>query len=494
MHTSAADPRTEEAGTQKASTGSAELSAALRVVRSDLNALVRGVDPKEVELTDAVGVWEQFTGLAKLASAGAMLVAARAAQARAAAGRGAGGPAEQAARDAGTSTGRARAEAEASKRLEGLEATAEELRAGRLSPEQAGAIADAADVNPDCEQDLIDLAQRESLRRLKEEAARRKAERDDLEERERRVRRERSARSWVKDGRWNFFAHGPLPEGADVDTALQRYVAEHFSGSAVPDAEREPTEAHAFDGFIDLARRAMAGQGGSTGADHGDAAAPGGRSSPGGPAATRTRERPNRMAILRIDLTAFLRGHVTDGEVCEIVGLGPVSVDAARSMMGDCLLKAVLTHGSKVAGVVHLNRVPTVAQKLALLWMSPTCTTEGCDNRVGLEIDHRIDWAVTKHTRIEELEHECGRCHDKKTREGYALAAGTGRRPLVPPDDPRHPDNDPSHPDHGRVSADERRELMARARRAVDAATRPSARRSGPVRPGARAAATSRGP
>jgi hypothetical protein len=33
----------------------------------------------------------------------------------------------------------------------------------------------------------------------------------------------------------------------------------------------------------------------------------------------------------------------------------------------------------------------------------------------------------------------CDGHHDQKTRDGWALVEGKGKRPFVPPDDPRHP-------------------------------------------------------
>jgi len=56
-----------------------------------------------------------------------------------------------------------------------------------------------------------------------------------------------------------------------------------------------------------------------------------------------------------------------------------------------------------------------------------------------LETDHRVDWADTHVTWLEWLERLCECHHDKKTHQGWALVAGTGKRPMVPPDDPRHP-------------------------------------------------------
>jgi hypothetical protein len=45
--------------------------------------------------------------------------------------------------------------------------------------------------------------------------------------------------------------------------------------------------------------------------------------------------------------------------------------------MGDVVLKLVLTQGVDVAHVTHLGRGPSAAQRVALLWSSPTCTVEG---------------------------------------------------------------------------------------------------------------------
>ncbi len=91
-----------------------------------------------------------------------------------------------------------------------------------------------------------------------------------------------------------------------------------------------------------------------------------------------------------------------------------------------------------MASVTHLGRGPSAAQRIALLWRDPKCVVEGC-NAVRTEVDHRIPWAQTHHTRLDELDNVCDHHHDLKTYEGWALVAGSGRRPMVPPDDPRHP-------------------------------------------------------
>ncbi|MET0711929.1 MAG: HNH endonuclease signature motif containing protein, partial [Jiangellaceae bacterium] len=100
--------------------------------------------------------------------------------------------------------------------------------------------------------------------------------------------------------------------------------------------------------------------------------------------------------------------------------------------------KLIITDGVDVLNVTHLGRGPTAAQRAALLWMNPTCSVDGC-HRTRVEWDHREPWAQTRHTRLDELDPLCSFHHDLKTRLGWALALGKGKRAFVPPDDPRHP-------------------------------------------------------
>ncbi|MGH8839258.1 MAG: hypothetical protein ACRDVO_08365, partial [Jiangellaceae bacterium] len=139
-----------------------------------------------------------------------------------------------------------------------------------------------------------------------------------------------------------------------------------------------------------------------------------------------------------VDAAALRRGRVDGGELCEIAGVGPVPVSVARDLLGEAIVKLVITRGVDVANVTHLGRGPTVAQKIALMWANDTCMTEGCHRR-RIEYDHRTPWAQTRHTRLDELDPLCDHHHDLKTRLGWALVPGKGKRPFVPPDDPRHP-------------------------------------------------------
>ena len=147
------------------------------------------------------------------------------------------------------------------------------------------------------------------------------------------------------------------------------------------------------------------------------------------------------LALIRVDHSALQRGAVIDGETCEITGLGPIPVATARDLLGDAILKVVITKGVDVANVTHLGRSHTVAQRVALWWQAPDCTREGCTRTQRLELDHRYEWRKTHRTRVDETDPLCDHDHDLKTYDGWALVVGRGKRPMVPPDDPRHPNH-----------------------------------------------------
>ena len=74
---------------------------------------------------------------------------------------------------------------------------------------------------------------------------------------------------------------------------------------------------------------------------------------------------------------------VQGGELCEIAGVGPVPVSVAKELLGEAIVKLVITNGVDVANVTHLGRGPTAAQKAALLWMNPICSVAGLPPEPG---------------------------------------------------------------------------------------------------------------
>jgi hypothetical protein len=144
--------------------------------------------------------------------------------------------------------------------------------------------------------------------------------------------------------------------------------------------------------------------------------------------------------IVRVDHSALERGYTEGDEVCEIAGVGPVPVSVVEEMIaGDAFLAAIVTKGHDVLNVAHLGRQANAYQRTGLEWNYQTCTVLGCSNP-RMQTDHRLDYADTHHTKLDELDGLCTYHHALKTFEGWALVRGKGRRDMVPPNDPRHPD------------------------------------------------------
>jgi hypothetical protein len=369
-------------------------------------------------------MWKAFDRLERLAASAKTLLAVKVEAAATYRKNGCRSAEEQLAKLGGTTKRDASRAIETSKHLAELPETAAALRRGELSLAQVEAVANAAVLKPDAERRLLALAATTNVHELREECQRTRRQADpDPDATHRRIHRERSVRSYTDaEGAWNCHMRGTPEQGAVFDAALESIVDEVFKTARSED-RREPREAYAFDALMLMADRATNGA----------------------PAAKKTRPNPRFLALLRADLNALTSGTVEDGELCEIAGVGPVPVATARELLGDAIVKLVITKGVDVANVVHLGRGPTVAQKIALLWTSPKCANEACSGTF-VQIDHRDPWAHTHHTKLCELDPLCTHCHWLKTHAGWSLVDGRGRRAFVPPADARHPGNSPPSP------------------------------------------------
>jgi hypothetical protein len=320
------------------------------------------------------------------------------------------------ARIAGTTVGQAKERVQTAKRLAKRPKLADAARKGEVSPEQSSTIADAAEADPGAEQKLLDgVREGATLAETRDEAARLKAAaHPDPEERRRNIHRERYLRSFTdREGGWNLHVRNNPEVGAGIMARLDEITDEIFH-LAYREGRREPREAYAADALARLAA--------------GDCKAPKGSARP--------------KVIFRVDWAAYLRGYPTEGELMELVGFGPVAASAVdEALAAGGFVAAVITKGEVLTGVAHLGRAPTAKQQTALEWLYPTCAAQGCFAVARLERDHRIDWADTKVTMLDWLDLLCSHHHDLKTRLGWKLVEGTGKRAFVPPDDPRHPDN-----------------------------------------------------
>lgn len=334
------------------------------------------------------------------------------------------------ARQTGTTVGAAREALETGERLRELPELAAAARRGELSATQTAAVAAVGAVAPALVPELIERAKDTTVPQLREDCARALAtHQDDPDGQRRRLREQRSLRHWVDASGAGVLQ---LRDAADVIAGVMTDLApirEALFQEARKRGERLRPDAADADALVAAVSAAR----------HGDTT----------PATDGKRPRlPHRCAprakiLVRVDFDALLRGRPVDGEICEIAGYGPVAVSAVRELLasGDAFLAAIVTRGQRVVGVAHLGRRATALQSTALEWTNPTCASDGCTRAVRLEVDHRKPWAGTKVTLTELLDRLCEHDHNLKTRFGWALVEGSGKRAFVPPTDPRHPEN-----------------------------------------------------
>ena len=380
-----------------------------------IGAFASGFEPALLSAFEAEGVMERAARVEHMAATVKALAAARVAETELWANDGDKTPAHMLAKRTGQTVSEAAQQLENARRLKDHPKTDAAARKGKLSPKQAAATTDAAAADPAAEDDLLDLAGRASLGELRDEAARRKAAADDLDERHRRIHAERHARQWTgPEGAWKLSASGTPEAGARFMARVQP-IADAIFKQARAEGRSEPLEAYLFDALMKLA-------------DEGEAA-------------PRARSGATKV-LVRVDLETLARGRPADGEVCEIAGFGPVPVSVVEELLaqGDTFLAAVLTRGQRVTGVAHLGRHPTAAQVSGLQWLYPTCAVEGC-SAPARQWDHREDWAKTHRTPFDGLDGYCCHHHDKKTYDGWALVEGVGKRAFVAPEDSRYPKN-----------------------------------------------------
>ncbi len=381
--------------------------------------MLDALEPDAVPSSDAVPVWEAFDAAARKVNAMATLMARRVEESRAWARRGDRSAAEFMAKRSGNSVAATRAQLDVSRKAEDLPPVAGALRTGTLSGAQAVLVVEGASANPDAAERLLETAARGSLKELRDEVLRVRAAADpDPVTTQRRIHSRRAYRSWLDaEGAWHAGLHGTAIAGARFEARLKTLIEEEFA-KARAEARHEPREAYAFDAVMALAERTADPES--------------------------KKQKPRFTTIVRVEFDALRRGTLEDGDTCDIPGLGPISVSSARELLGESILKLVITKGTDVLNVTHLGRGATAAQKVALLWSSPMCSVEGCTH-AAREIDHREPYADNPQTRLDNLDALCKYHHALKTHDGWALVEGAGKRAMVPPGDPRHPKNRPRH-------------------------------------------------
>jgi hypothetical protein len=333
----------------------------------DMAAVVRGlrervaaIEPASLGAREAEDLLVEVVGLSHASWALAARVTRRVGETEAFRRCGDRSEAHHLARVAGLGLGVAKQAIAVTAAVEELDATRSQLAAGSLSMRQAEAIAGAVRVDRRAETRLLRLAKVRGVNQLEEECARVRAAAapDEEAERHRRARAERGC--WTRQNRDGsaqiLFRSTPddVAEAWKVIAAYRDRLVRDPANRTGGEDERPSFDQLAADGFVDLCRAAAAASGHAT-------AEP---TLPlDGVADLRPVPAPKKI-IVRVDLDTLLRGYPTDGEVCEIPGVGPLPVQAVRDMIrtDNPILAAVVTRGHQIIGVAHLGRAPTVFQ------------------------------------------------------------------------------------------------------------------------------------
>jgi hypothetical protein len=306
----------------------------------------------------------------------------------------------------GATVGAARATVDTAARVAELPATEAVLRAGSLSFTQVDAIADAATADPAAEAELLERATHDGVRGLRTACARVKAAActDEAAQYER-ISTARSVRSWTDpDGTGRIDVRGPVDATAKVMAALEPFERALFE-EARREQRRECSDALAFDALVALASAKTSCDGASP---------------------------PSVTTVVRVDYSALLRGATVPGEVCEMVGAGPIPVSVAQRMLDDCFLKVLLVDGTDVLAVSHPGRTIPARLRSAVEERSQECDIEGCHVRRNLEIDHNLPVEEQGPTALWNLHLLCCHHHVHKHRYGLRLVGEHGRMRFVP--------------------------------------------------------------
>ncbi len=383
-------------------------------VTSQVAEYVDRLDADRMTTQDAAERYREFCELERLCAGAKILLASRAAESRVWKDQGHRSPAEWMASAGGTGLGDAISTLETASRLAWLPETEDALRHGALSSPQVKEIAAAAVHRPNSEKDLLETAATSTLKGLKERCRGVLAESNSAEEENERflaIRNRRAFRSWTDvDGAFRGELTLTPDAGARLLAVVQRRADELFDEARKSGKEEAPA-AYRADAVVDLVT--------------------------GG----RTKSPRGRVDVsIHVDAAALRRGHVRNGEKCEIRGVGPVPVATVKSLLPEAFVKLLVTDGVDVTTVCHIGRKTLpAALRTALEARDPVCVVPGCDVALGLENDHVDPVENGGPTCLENMARLCHFHHAQKTYAGYSLTGSPGKWAWDAPADHRSP-------------------------------------------------------
>lgn len=313
----------------------------------------------------------------------------------------------------GSSAGVAKGRLAAAERAVGVPALTEALHDAELSSAQLKVMAETAAVGPEAVDTLLGLTEQgASHQELSDAAARLRAGARAREN-------ERARRERVHEGRhfrWRQSPDGGIRSEMWCDEIAWARVAPRLEAEAKErwkaTGKGESLDAHRLDALLDLLARGGTDGGSGSGA------------------------RPHTLVI--VDAAALRRGSTEGDELCEIEGIGPVSVDAVVELVGEGGMQLLVKDGVDIATVTSTRRDLPQRVEAALVVRDRTCVVTGCGKRHGLEADHcYIDYDDDGPTCLHNLARLCPEHHALKTYGGWRLEGGPGHWEWIAPAHPK---------------------------------------------------------
>jgi hypothetical protein len=145
--------------------------------------------------------------------------------------------------------------------------------------------------------------------------------------------------------------------------------------------------------------------------------------------------RPRTLIVVNAE--SLRRGTTEGDELCEIEGIGPVSVPAATELLSEGGFQFLVKDGFDIRTATRSTRVVTNCVDMALMVRDRVCAVPGCGKRVGLERDHRrVDYGNNGRTELDNLVRLCPAHHALKTDGGWRLEGQPGAWKWVAPPKP----------------------------------------------------------
>jgi hypothetical protein len=329
----------------------------------------------------------------------------------------------------GSSSGAAKGRLAAAARAAQNPLLSEALHDGELSSAQLGLVTATLGEVPGAAGDLLKLVDEGASHKELIDAATqlRAASRSREDERLRRARVHTNRHfRWRQDDnggiRGGFFCDEV--EFARVAPRLEAAAKRRWKAAGNANGNGDSLEAHRLDAFIDL----LSGSGGfGSGSDDGDGDGDGhGRGHGPRPAAPRT--------LIIVNAESLRRGTTEGDELCEIEGIGPVSVAAATELLSEGGFQYLVKEGFDIKTVTKSTRVIANCIDMALIVRDRVCARPGCAKRCGLETDHRqVDYGDNGPSELDNLVRLCPACHRLKTDGGWRLQGRPGAWEWVAP-------------------------------------------------------------